>query len=131
VLTKSSAAGLKRIAYPDAVITPRFGGRPLPEAIVRNTQTLFVFYMMVFVTATVGLALVDAASGSAVDLVTATSAVASALGNIGPGLAGVGPGESYQAIAAGGKWLLAFVMIVGRLEIFPMLLLFTRYLWRR
>lgn len=131
VLTKSSAAGLKRVAYPDAVITPRFGGRPLPEAIVRNTQTLFLFYMMVFVTATVGLALVDAASGSAVDLVTATSAVASALGNIGPGLAGVGPGESYQAIAAGGKWLLAFVMIVGRLEIFPMLLLFTRYLWRR
>jgi trk system potassium uptake protein TrkH len=131
VLVKSSTAGLKRLAYPNAVIVPRFGGSPLPDSIVRNIQSFFLFYMMAFVTGTVLLALIDAATGNPTGLVTTTSAVASALGNIGPGLADVGPSENYLAIAAGGKWLLSFLMIVGRLEIFPVVLLFTRFLWRR
>ena len=131
VLVKSSTAGLQRLAYPNAVIVPRFGGRPLPESIVRNVQSFFLFYMMAFVTGTLVLALIDAATGSPTGLVTTTSAVASALGNIGPGLAEVGPSGTYLAIAPGGKWLLSFLMIVGRLEIFPVVLLFTRFLWRR
>jgi trk system potassium uptake protein TrkH len=63
--------------------------------------------------------------------VTSVSASASALGNVGPGLGGVGPTGTYAGIVAPGKWLLALMMIIGRLEIFPMLLLFTPAFWRR
>jgi len=106
VLYRSSATGLKRLAYPNAVIVPRFGGRPIPDAIVRNIQSFFLFYMMAFVTGTVALALIDAAAGNQAGLVSTTTAVVSALGNVGPGLAEVGPGETYLAISDGGKWLL-------------------------
>ncbi|MDX1449071.1 MAG: TrkH family potassium uptake protein, partial [Acidimicrobiia bacterium] len=53
------------------------------------------------------------------------------LGNIGPGLGDVGPTGHYATLPGAGKWLLSSLMIVGRLEIFPVLLLFTRDLWRR
>ena len=130
VLVTSSTAGLKRLAYPNAIVVPRFGGKAIPDAIVRNIQSFFLFYMMAFVTGTVLLALIDAAAGNQTGLVTTTTAVVSALGNVGPGLADVGPSGTYLAISDGGKWLLGFLMIVGRLEIFPVVLLFTRFLWK-
>jgi len=77
------------------------------------------------------LTFIDANLSERLDLVTATSAVAAALGNIGPALGDVGPTSTFATIPDVGKWLLAGLMIVGRLEIFPVLLLFTRDLWRR
>ena len=65
------------------------------------------------------------------DLVTTTSAVAASIGNIGPGLGDVGPLGNYAGLPGLVKWLLSGLMIVGRLEIFPVLVLFTRDLWRR
>jgi trk system potassium uptake protein TrkH len=65
------------------------------------------------------------------DLVTSASAVASSLGNIGPGLGDVGPASNYSALPILAKWLLSSLMIVGRLELFPVLVLFTKDLWRR
>ena len=69
--------------------------------------------------------------GVETDIVTSVSATASALGNIGPGLGAVGPTSNFLVIAWPAKWLLSFLMIAGRLEIFPVLLLFTRDLWKR
>lgn len=68
---------------------------------------------------------------SDLDLVTWASAVACSPGNIGPGLGAVGPTSNFLAIPDAGKSLLSFLMIAGRLEIFPVVLLFTRTLWRR
>jgi len=65
------------------------------------------------------------------DLVTAASAVAASIGNIGPGLGGVGPASNYSHLPDLAKWLLSSLMIVGRLEIFPVLVLFTKDLWKR
>jgi trk system potassium uptake protein TrkH len=130
VLYKSSAAGLKRLAYPTAVIVPRFDGRPIPDSIVRNIQSFFLLYMISFVTGTVLLAMIDAAVSNEASLVATTTAVVSALGNVGPGLAEVGPSGTFLAISDPGKWLLAFLMVVGRLEIFPVALLFTRFMWK-
>lgn len=67
---------------------------------------------------------------SDLDLVTSASAIASSLGNIGPALGAVGPTGNFLAIPDAGRWLLSFWMIAGRLEIFPLVLLFTRNLWR-
>jgi trk system potassium uptake protein TrkH len=82
-------------------------------------------------TGTFLLAFIDSNSTTDLDLVTTATAVASALGNIGPGLADVGPTSNYAGIPGVGKWLLSFLMITGRLEVFPVLLLFTPDLWRK
>ena len=87
--------------------------------------------MFLFMTGTVLLGLIESRLGTGLDLITSTSAVASSLGNIGPGLGLVGPTSNFMAVPNVGKWLLSFLMIAGRLEIFPVLLLFTRDLWRR
>ncbi len=131
VLTKASAHRLKQLVYPDAVLLTRWDRRPVADPVVRNIQSFFLFYIMAFLGGTFLLAVLESVGGTGTDLVTATSAVASALGNVGPGLGNVGPGGGYVVITTGGKWLLSFIMILGRLEIFPVLLLFTRYLWRR
>jgi trk system potassium uptake protein TrkH len=131
VLLKSSAADLKRLVYPNAVLVIRYDRKPVAPAIIDSIQSFFLFYTMSFVAGTFLLALLEATFGSGTDLITASSAVASALGNIGPGLGDVGPSGTYAGITPPGKGLLSFMMILGRLEVFPVLLLFTRHLWRR
>jgi trk system potassium uptake protein TrkH len=87
--------------------------------------------MMLFMTSTFVLAFIDANASEGLDLVTAATAVAASISNIGPGLGEVGPAGNYAGLPALAKWLLSSLMIVGRLEIFPVLVLFTRDLWRR
>jgi trk system potassium uptake protein TrkH len=131
VLSKAAYADLRRLVHPRGVFITHFGKQRVPEPVIEAVQSFFLFYMFMFMTATFGLAFIDANLAEGLDLVTATSAVASALGNIGPGLGEVGPAANYANLPALAKWLLASLMIVGRLEIFPVLVLFTRDLWRR
>ncbi len=131
VLTRAAAADLRRLVHPRSVLVTRFGGKAVPDPIVGSVQSFFLFYMFLFMTGTVLLGLIESRLGTGLDLVTSTSAVASALGNIGPGLGVVGPTSNFLAVPDPGKWLLSFLMIAGRLEIFPVLLLFTRDLWKR
>ena len=130
VLSKAAAADLRRLVHPRGVFVTRFGGKSVPDPIVESVQSFFLFYMFLFMTGTLLLGLIESKLGTGLDLITSTSAVASALGNIGPGLGAVGPTANYLAVPWLGKWLLSFLMIAGRLEIFPVLLLFTRNLWR-
>ena len=127
VLTKAAAADLRRIVHPRGIFVTRFGKETVSDSVMESIQTFFLFYMFLFMSGTVILGLMS----SDLDLVTSASAVASSLGNIGPGLGAVGPTSNFLAIPDAGKWLLAFLMIAGRLEIFPVVLLFTRNLWRR
>lgn len=131
VLTKAAAADLRRIVLPRAVFVTRFGRVAVADPIVESIQTFFLFYMFLFMTGTIVMGLIESSLSAGLDLVTSASAVASALGNIGPGLGVVGPTSNFLAVPDAGKWLLSFLMIAGRLEIFPVVLLFTRNLWRR
>ena len=131
VLTSAGRADLRRVIHPRGVFVARLGSEPVPDAIVESVQSFFVFYMMLFMSGTVAMGVIESSLGAGLDMVTSASAVASALGNIGPGLGDVGPSANYLAVPAAGKWLLSSLMIVGRLEIFPVLLLFTRELWRK
>jgi trk system potassium uptake protein len=131
VLSKAAYADLRRLVHPRGVFITHFGKQRVNEPVIEAVQSFFLFYMFMFMTATFGLAFIDANLSEGLDLVTATSAVAASLGNIGPGLGEVGPAANYANLPALAKWLLASLMIVGRLEIFPVLVLFTRDLWRR
>ena len=131
ILSHAAFTDLRRLVYPRGVFTVRFGRDKVPDKVVESIQSFFLFYMFLFMTATFLLTFIDANLSERLDLVTAASAVAASLGNVGPGLGDVGPLGNYADIPGLGKWMLSGLMIVGRLEIFPVLLLFTRDLWRR
>ncbi len=131
VLSKAAYADLRRLVYPKGVFITRFGGQRVSEPVVEAVQSYFLFYIFLFMTSTFMVAFIDANISEGLDLVTTTSAVASSIGNIGPGLGAVGPAANYAGLPGLVKWLLSGLMIVGRLEIFPVLVLFTRDLWRR
>ena len=131
VLYQASRADLRRVIHPRGLFLTRFGKSSVPESIVESVQSFFLLYMFIFMTGTFLFAIVVEVAGSDMGIVSSVSAVASSLGNVGPGLDAVGPTSNYLAVPGVGKWLLSFLMIVGRLEIFPVLLLFTRELWRR
>ena len=95
-------------------------------------QTFFLLYMFAFMTGSFALAVISSIWGPNMDIVSTVSAVASSLGNVGPGLGSVGPTGNYLEVPMLGKWLLPRVSwIVGRLEILPILILFNRESWRR
>jgi trk system potassium uptake protein TrkH len=131
ILTKAAAADLRRLVHPRGVFVTRFGSDRVRDEVVESIQSFFLFYMFLFMTGTFLIAFIDANATEGLDLVTSASAVAASIGNIGPGLGEVGPTGNYAAIPGMGKLLLSWLMIVGRLEIFPVLLLFTRDLWKR
>lgn len=131
VLSKAAFADLRRLVHPRGIFITHFGKQKVTEPVIEAVQSFFLFYMFMFMTATFGLAFIDANLSEGLDLVTATTAVAASLGNIGPGLGEVGPASNYAGLPELAKWLLSGLMIVGRLEIFPVLVLFTKDLWRR
>jgi len=131
ILSKAAFADLRRLVHPRGVFVTRLGGTGVPDTVVESVQSFFLFYMFLFMTSTFVLAFIDANLSENLDLVTSVSAVAASIGNIGPGLGEVGPASNYSGLPDLAKWMLASLMIVGRLEIFPVLVLFTKDLWRR
>ncbi len=131
VLVKSSRADLRKLVHTRGVFLTRFGKENVSDEIVRSVQAFFLAYMFIFMTGVVFLGMLDALAGSGLDITSTVTAVATAIGNVGPGLNEVGPTTTFVTVPAAGKWMLAGLMIVGRLEIFPILILFTRELWRR
>ncbi len=131
IVLKSAAAEVRRLTRPKAVSISRFGRVPLPNEVVSAVHSYVVVYMLAFGIGTILLLYVESAWGAHMDLVTGLSAAASAISNVGPGLGTVGPASTYAEVAAPGKWILGMLMILGRLEIYPIILLFTASFWRR
>jgi len=131
VLYQASKVDLRKVIHPKGIFVVRLGKETVPDQIVRSVQSFFLLYLFIFMTGTLAFGIITDVAGSGFDLVSSASAVASSVGNVGPGLGAVGPSSNYVLVPALGKWLLSLLMIVGRLEIFPIVLLFTRELWRR
>jgi trk system potassium uptake protein TrkH len=111
--------------HPRAVSRIKIGGKPVPEGVVRSVLGFLALYMALFAIATVLLA------GTGLDFVTSLGAVAATIGNIGPGFGMVGPVENYAHIPYWGKWLLAWCMLLGRLEIYTLIILVVPDFWRK
>ena len=131
ILFESSRADVRRLIHPRGIFVTRIGNTPVKDTVVEAVQTFFMLYMVAFMTGSFALAVISSIWGPDLDIIATVSAVASSIGNVGPGLGSVGPTGNYLEIAALGKWLLAGLMIVGRLEILPILILFNRESWRR
>jgi len=124
VLIKNSILELRRQLHPSAVIPVRFNGKAISPSVTHNVTAFALIYVMIFFGGTVIM------SALGMDFMTATGSVLATLGNVGPGFGGVGPVDNYAWISFEGKAFLTFLMLLGRLELFTVLILFTRYFWQ-
>lgn len=111
--------------HPHAVIGIKFNGRVIADRHIRRVMSYLVLYVFILV---IGTALMT--MFMEFDITTAFGAVVSSMGNTGPALGSLGPANNFVAVPAAGKWLLSFLMLVGRLEIFTVLFLFIPKAWR-
>ena len=125
ILCKTSLGDMRKMLHPNAVTTVRFEGKPLTDRNIRGVHLFLTVYILIFTASVLLLSL------ERFDLVTTFTAVAACINNIGPGLEVVGPMGNYAQFSPAAKLLLSFDMLVGRLEIFPMLLLFAPSIWKR
>ena len=125
ILCKTSLGDMRKMLHPNAVTTVRFEGKPLTDRTIRSVHLFLTVYILIFTVSVLLLSL------DRFDLTTTFTAVAACINNIGPGLEVVGPMGNYAQFSPAAKLLLSFDMLVGRLEIFPMLLLFAPSIWKR
>jgi trk system potassium uptake protein TrkH len=111
--------------HPRGVFTLWFNNRALSPSLLTNVLGFFLLYMVVYIAGVLILTF------GGRDLVTSVGATAATLGNIGPGLGLVGPTSNYDFFMDWEKWLLVLFMLIGRLEIFTVLVLFLPGAWRR
>ena len=124
LLLKYAATETRRMLHSRAIIRIRIGDRFIGDDVIRNTLGFFLFYILIFAVTTLILTTLN------LDFQTSIGAAASAIGNIGPGFGAFGPTDSYATLHPIGKWMLTFCMLLGRLEIFTIMVLFSRTFWR-
>ncbi|PID89450.1 MAG: potassium transporter [Bacteroidia bacterium] len=125
LLIKNGAMEFKRLVHPNAIIPVRFNKRAVSSQIITNVLAFFVFYIIMFAFGTVVMAFL----GESLD--TAMGATIASLGNIGPGIGAVGPMDNFYHLHPVGKWVLSFLMLVGRLELFTVLILLSPSFWKK
>ncbi|GHA27374.1 potassium transporter [Salinimicrobium marinum] len=124
IMIKNGLAEFKRTLHPNAILPVRFNGKAIGNEIVFNILGFFILYMLSFIIGAVVLAALG------LDLQTAIGGAASSLGNVGPAFGTLGPVNNFDALPAAGKWWCAFLMLIGRLELFTVLILLTPFFWR-
>jgi trk system potassium uptake protein TrkH len=125
LLIKNSMLELRRLVHPNAIIPVRLNKKPVPQNIVFVVISFFLIYITIFAFGTLALV------GMGLDFTSAIGASASSLGNIGPALGSVGPIENYAHMPQMAKWFLSFLMLLGRLELFTILIIFSPTFWRK
>lgn len=125
LLLKNSLLELKRLIHPQAVIPVRQNGKAVQSDIIAKVGAFVLLYLFIFGIGSVILAI------TGLDSTSAMGSVAACLANIGPGLNVTGPVSNYSSVTDLGKWVLSFIMLLGRLEIFTILILFSPALWKK
>ncbi len=128
ILVKGVARNFKQALHPQKVATIRINNKTVEEKTVENTNAYFVAYMSIIVVSFLLISLDKFVNG---DPTTAFTAVLACFNNIGPGLAGVGPTANFSGFSAVSKIIFVFDMLAGRLEIYPILVLFSKRVWKR
>lgn len=125
VLVSSARWQIQHLIHPHRVIPPTYNGKPISDEVLRSVLSFFVFYMIAFALISIALSAFD------IDILSALSAAAQALANVGPGLTPeIGPVGNYSGMPDGAKWLLSLAMLLGRLELLTVLVLLSPTYWR-
>jgi trk system potassium uptake protein len=124
IILRTTQNELKKAVHPNAVIPVRIGNRTIEPGIVKTILSFFTLYMLTFFGGAVLL------SALGVDFVSAIGASIACLGSIGPAFGDFGPVNNYASLPSAGKWILSFLMMVGRLEVFTVLVLISPSFWK-
>ena len=124
LLIKNSMAELRRLIHPRAVIPVRFNENSVPQEILANIAAFFLFYIGIFVIGTIIMSILG------LDFPSALGAVATSIGNVGPAIGSVGPSYNFAHVHDLGKWFLSLLMLMGRLELFTILVIFSPSFWK-
>lgn len=124
IIIKNSFLEIKKLLHPNAVIRVRLDGKFVHQHLVFNVLSFFVLYMLIFIIGSIVLTFFG------LDFISAMSATASSLSNIGPALGSVSPVNNYAHLSDHAKLFCSFLMLLGRLELFTVLMLFTPFFWK-
>ncbi|MDH5188091.1 MAG: TrkH family potassium uptake protein [Rhodospirillaceae bacterium] len=125
VLYAAARVQLRRLLQPHGVFIPYYNRRPIPDEVITSVLSFFFVFGLSFALLALGLGMLG------LDFMTAISSAATAISNVGPGLGPItGPAGNFQSLPDAAKWLLAAGMLLGRLELFTILVLFSRDFWR-
>ncbi|MCY4418904.1 MAG: TrkH family potassium uptake protein [Cytophagales bacterium] len=125
LLLKNTFIGLKKELHPSAIIPLRLNGKNIRNTSLYNVLAFVILYVIVFNLGTLVLSMMG------LDLQTSLGASLTCISNVGPGIGEVGPNANFAHLPWLAKWVLCFLMLVGRLELFTVLILFTPYFWKR
>ena len=124
IMIKNGVLEFKRTLHPNAILPVRYNNRSVHQSIVFNVLGFFILYMLSFIVGVLVFSLLG------LDFQTALGGAASTLGNVGPALGDLGPVHTYHDLSLPAKWWASFLMLIGRLELFTVLILFTPFFWR-
>ncbi len=124
IMIKNGVLEFKRTLHPHAILPVRYNRKAIPQPIVFNILGFFILYMLAFIVGTLVF------SWMGLDFKTALGGAASSLGNIGPALGDLGPVDNFAYLPDAAKWWSSFLMLIGRLELFTVLILLTPFFWR-
>ena len=125
IIMKNGVAEFQRRIHPNAIIPVKLNEKAVPQQTINNIMAFLIFYVFIIVVTVVIF------SASGVNFDESIGAAVSAIGNVGISIGQFGPAGTYAEFPMVAKWVMSFVMLIGRLEIFTVLLLFTRALWRK
>tara|TARA_B100000809_G_scaffold266760_2_gene331280 strand:+ start:12375 stop:13880 length:1506 start_codon:yes stop_codon:yes gene_type:complete len=125
IMIKNSVLEFKKLLHPNAIIPVRYDNKGVSRIIVFNILSFFVLYMLIFITSAVVLSFMG------LDYESAIGAAASSLGNVGPALGSLSPVDNYAHLSSPAKLFCSFLMLIGRLELFTVLILFTPFFWKK
>ena len=125
IILKNGVAEFQRRIHPNAIIPVKLNEKNVPQQTINNIMAFLIFYIFIIVITVV----IFCASG--VNFDESIGAAVSAIGNVGISIGQFGPAGTYAEFPMVAKWVMSFVMLIGRLEIFTVLLLFTKALWRK
>lgn len=125
IYLKNAMAEIKRLVHPHSVVSIDFENQYVEPSVINNIHTYLVFYFLIFCGSLLIISLQN------IDFTSAISAVTTCLNNVGPGFGIVGPVSNFSSLSDLSKLVLSFDMLAGRLEIFPLLMIFSPSLWRK
>jgi trk system potassium uptake protein TrkH len=125
LLVRHARRELKQLIHPSAILPIRIGGQAIPDRIVYSVLAFIFLYFMTVVVLTFALLM------TGLDFVSAFSAVVGSINNMGPGMGKIGPSFNFSVLSDAQTWICTTAMLLGRLEIFSVVVLFTGTFWRK